>query len=241
MTEAVRSIDEAKAAVGDMLPGHLMNTRTGERRWSGLSPRDVVAGWLAGLRAAGIDAKVAKVFRNGGYVTLPLVIKIPCPREHVDSSRERFANVLLRVEPFSGWITIHEDSCSRCTQRQIEVWLLTCPRCASNDDDHPDHEVFADYQGDVSPVAQVIGAMYPLQFESEGGTTASNVRSATWTKAASVGWLDSLKTDDGSLLVPPTMGQAAAWDAVREVSGHPPQALVREAQAERKGRASSTD
>ena len=63
------------------------------------------------------------MYRGGGWQTLPLVVQFDCPFDHVDGSGERWAKVLLKVNPGSGWVSLHEDSCHRCSVKRIEQWL----------------------------------------------------------------------------------------------------------------------
>lgn len=230
MTALARLLEEGMQAVIDMVMGHY--------RPPGLRPTQVPKAWVQGLKAAGVKAKVASVYRGSRWVTLPLVVEYPCPNEHVDDTKERFAKVRLLVNPLSGWVTIHEDSCGGCSQQRVESWLMTCPRCAAGEDteEHGDHPLFYLPEGDESPLAFVVETMAAMV----NGLTSEpepKPERKEWDRASAVLWLDNLTHEDGAYVVPPLLGQRAAWDAVRTMPGHPPQVLVREAQAARKRRA----
>jgi hypothetical protein len=237
-----RTVEYARREVHWHLPNDfLVNKVTGERiLQGGLSPRQVPTAWVNGLKAARVRARVAKVNRHGVWQTLPLVVEYPCPREHLDESRERFAKVRLLVDPYTGWVSIHEDSCPRCPVEVIEHWLITCPRCVEAGDDlgaHDDHDYdgpFCASEGDESPVAFVSEAMHAMLSGLTSEESEPEPARPEWTKESARAWLDQLVKEDGSYVVPPTLGQAAAWDIVRGIEGHPSQSLIREAQAARK-------
>lgn len=207
-----------------------------------LSPRQVPKAWAQGLTDAGYEAKEANVYRNGHWQKLPLVLQFSCPFDHVNESGEGWAKVRLKVNPYTGWVSIHEDSCPSCTQAQIEAWLITCPRCAAGDDlgEHPDHDdaswafLFSQDDGDESPLAFVLEAMDQL------GRGEDLVADAPKSVKAVKLWLAALVKEDGSPLVPPTQGQMATWEAVKHLPDCPTQSLVRKAQAERKAEAAGT-
>ncbi|WP_166389599.1 hypothetical protein [Nocardioides ochotonae] len=232
-----RTTGEAKRAAAELVPGHLITVTGDHVRHGGLSPRQVPKAWVQGLKDAGVDAKVAKVNRHGQWQTLPLVVQFDCPFDHLNEMSEGWAKVRLKVNPFTGWISIHEDSCRHCSQWQIEAWLIACPRCAAGEDrgEHPDHDegeaMFYLPGGDESPIAYVIEAM--AQFESGEGLVADDEAKAPaeWNAASARQWLDSLTGKDGSYIVPGAVSQREAWRLVKGISGHPPQRFVHKAQA----------
>lgn len=236
-----RATSEARVSVGDLLPGYLVHKVTGERQpHGGLSPRQVPKAWVQGLKDAGVESvKIAQVRRDGGWRTLPLVIQFECPFDHVDDTGETWAKVRLKVNPYTGWVSIHQDSCRRCTQQQVEAWLLTCPRCAAGEelDAHPDHDsdddwcLFVTSCGDESPIAHVIEVMWQFQ---RGEALVADSKMSPASVESVTQWLDSLTREDGSPLVLSTLGQSAAWDLVKPIPGCPTQSLVRKAQAQRK-------
>ena len=235
-----RTPEGAKVAVGEHLPS-VGTTRTGQRvSYIGLSPRQVPKAWLQGLKDAGVNGvKVAQVHLGGGkYKTLPLVVQFDCPFDHVDDAGESWAKVRLKVNPYTGWVSIHEDSCRRCTQQQIEAWLITCPRCARGEDlaEHPDHDVWVAFyrpDGDESPIAFVEEAMHQFLCADELVEDTPGRRGGDWTTEAARRWLDNLVNEDGSHVVPVSASQREAWRLVKEVPGHPPQRFVYPAQGER--------
>lgn len=162
MTEAKEAVTYWRIVLGSLNPS------TGRREGSHfLAPRLVPRAWAQGLTDAGYEVKEANVYRNGHWQKLPLVVQFSCPFDHVNETGEGWAKVRLKVNPHTGWVSIHEDSCPRCTQERIEAWLLTCPRCAAGDDldDHPDHDdeswafLFSRSDGDDSPLAFVLEAL----------------------------------------------------------------------------------
>lgn len=218
-----------------------------ERR--GLSPRQVPEAWRIGLLAAGRKAKTARVYRNGRWETLALVVQFDCPYEHVNESGENFAKVRLKVDVVTGWVSRHEDSCRRCRQEVIERWLVTCPRCEAREslDTHPDHDEDGDWgalffapNGDESPFAFVIEAMYHLKTGEPSsvpgiGTSKQQQPRTEWSDESARQWLDKLVHEDGTPIVPPEASQREAWRLAQGVDGHPPQRFVHKAQALRQG------
>ena len=192
---------------------------------------------------AGFKATAAQAHLGGGkYKTLSLVVQFDCPFDHIDETGEGWAKVLLKVNPYTGWVSLHEDSCGRCTQQQIEAWLITCPRCAAGEDldEHPDHDAEAAFylpDGDESPIAHVVEAM--AQFQAGEGLVA-DTKSAPISVESVKQWLAALVKEDGLLLVPPNLGQSATWEAIKHLPDCPTQTLVRKAQAERKVDAAGT-
>jgi hypothetical protein len=47
-------------------------------------------------------------------------------------------------------------------------------------------------------------------------------------------WLDAQRSEDGSLLIPPTIGQNAAWELAKQFKDHPTRRAVEKAQGRRK-------
>ncbi|WP_062465587.1 hypothetical protein [Demequina maris] len=128
------------------------------------SIRLIVAAWLAGLRAAGINADLAKQWSRGSKYpkTLPLVIEFECPFEHRTEDRHDFAKVWLLIED-DGWPRHDPASpCPTCTDEDLERWLLNCPACDAGEDSGthlPNHEAIFS-ESDCSPVGWV---MYELE------------------------------------------------------------------------------
>lgn len=238
-SEAKEAVDVFRIVLG------AFNPVTGKHEGSHfLSPRLVPKAWAQGLTDAGHETKEANVYRHGHWQKLPLVLQFACPFDHVNEAGEGWAKVRLKVNPYTGWVSIHEDSCPRCTQAQIEAWLLTCPRCAAGDslDEHPDHDhpnafLFSRDDGDESPLAYVLSALD--QF-GRGEDLVADSKKAPSTVESVKKWLAALVKEDGSALVPPSLGQSATWDLVKHLPDSPSQALVRKAQAERKAEAAGT-
>lgn len=232
LTPFERAVQSARFVVGYhlALQPYDFITEAGDRLSGGpLRPRQVVQAWKQGLNDAGYEVKTAQAHIGGGkFKTLSLVLQFDCPFDHEDADGEGWAKLRLKVNPHTGWVRIHKDSCTHCLKSQIEDWLITCPRCAAGVD-HPSHGLFSG--GDESPVAYVDEAM--RQFRRGGELVADSPKAPT-TVAATVEWLAALMSDDGSPLVPPTMGQNAAWAVVKHLPGCPTQELVRQAQAQRK-------
>lgn len=104
-----------------------------------LTPPMLTDCWIDGLKAAGVRARNAKVWRGKYQVDLPLVIEFPCPFWHRTEDRRDIARVLLLIED-DGWVTLDADSpCPMCDPDVLERWLLTCPRCEA-DEDTPEHD-----------------------------------------------------------------------------------------------------
>lgn len=217
------------------------------------TPKQVVQAWVRGLKEFGATGvRVAYLHR----IPLPKVVELDCPFWHDGPIVGTFAKVRLLVED-AGWVSHFEglvldadgppkfgtSSCTQCSRdERFMKWLLTCPACAADAplDVHPEHAPLYCELGpdepwrpslDGSPFARVLDAISAPVTPSKG----QSVSRKRWTPESASDWLDGLERD-GEQLVPTSMGQRAAWDAVRDLEGRPPQSLVREGQALRKAR-----
>lgn len=245
---------------------------------------------LAGLRAAGVKADLARSWAPGRKypTTLPMVIEFACPFWHRTPNNADFEKVRLVVMD-NGWFSVFEESCPSCQESMIRDWLLSCRICRTGErppwrgPHRPDHPALA--IDDASPLrylrdaykhaADMVDACWWRDLPDEwrnhwrkvlrDGDDAMTVeeieglvqafeglarhrlkaapsvdppaitpsRKAEWTTAEqAAAWLDVLTEP----AVPPGAGQQSAWEAVRRLQHHPPQALVHGGQALRKER-----
>lgn len=147
-----------------------------------LTLRALTDAWIAGIRAAGHDAKRARVW-HGRYPTeLDFVIELPCPFGHRTADHRARASVRLLVED-DGWPIIDPDSpCPDCNTEWIEHWLLTCPRCELGDESeehvwHLDRDNLWSQDRNSAPVG---GSVAPLAFVLSEMEHLAAVAEAMW-------------------------------------------------------------
>jgi hypothetical protein len=153
-----------------------------------LTARSVVDVWLAGLRAAGVDAHRAKEWAGRKYPTeLPYVIELPCPYDHRTEDRRSTASVRLIVED-DGWVSFDPDSsCPTCNVDFLEAWLLLCPRCYDGDESpehvrHGSNPLIQYLNASIRPGEPpgLIGSVAPIAFVLTEFERIRAVVEATW-------------------------------------------------------------
>lgn len=223
----------------------------------GLSPKDIVQAWVNGLKAAGAtDARTSKMHT----VALPRVVEFDCPFWHDGLVVGTFAKVRVLVRE-DGWVSHFEGlvldpddgpkfntaSCKGCAEREplrFAEWLLSCPRCAADEPvaTHPEHDRFYDPLApdepwrpslDESPFAKVLDAcIAPTAFKKQPAKEKPQPKTKQWTEQSAADWLDGL----GDAGASKNLSQTEVWKVVKDIDGHPPQSVVRRAQALRKTR-----
>lgn len=215
--------------------------------WVGNPPRTMAPAWIQGFKNCGLKAKKATVWRNGTTRSLDLVVEIDCPFDHADETGDNFAKVRLRVNPRTGWVSIHEDSCQSCSKAAIERWLITCPGCRRDDPNHVKHYPF-NVPTDESPVGRVTEVMGAISEHEpipgakatgthEIGGTVVEITAKEWTPESARDWLDALVREDGSPVIPVEETHREAWNIAKGIDGHPPKAMIEGGHRLRRGTA----
>lgn len=224
-----------------------------------LTPPEIAKAWVTGLRAAGAR-EVRQMFYKPFNLSLPMVVEFECPEWHEGDVQGTFAKVRLLVRR-DGWVEFYQGavmpgdespkpgtrSCTKCTGDLVATYLVTCSPCAEDADDHPEHDAFYDepppgtdldpaelhdaQPTDESPFAHVLAEVNRAVGRRLGYLSGTSAKRPGWTVESVMRWLDERQID-------PRTAQSPTWEVVRQIEEHPPQSMVRAAQARRKRSAS---